>query len=226
MPAERGPGGVGREIGGEMQTAIRRLRFRVFLVVLGMTSTFAWLTFAGLTWAAPAASLSPFVSPSGSCGLLPSASAAPKPSPLVQESVRTLAPNGEALPGMKEWRGKKNPVLWDQYSGAKAFVLYREHCAACHGTGGRGDGPRALALPAGQPRATDFASGHFTYGGGDWQVMRSIWRGIPGTAMVGWYALGREARDAWILVHYVKRRCIVEAPSPTWENEPPPPGSR
>lgn len=190
-------------------------------MVLGMTSTFAWSTRA-----APAAAPSPSAHPSSSSSVVPPSPSAPSPLATVLEPARTLAPNGEVLPGLKEWKGRRNPLLWDRYYGAKAFVLYREHCAPCHGPAGRGDGPQVSSLPPGQPRPADFSTGRFAYGREDWQVMRTIWLGVPGTSMTGWRAPDRDPRDAWILVHYVKRRCTVDVPRPSWEDEPPPPGTR
>lgn len=117
-------------------------------------------------------------------------------------------------------------MTWDQFTGHKAFALFRDHCASCHGVRGSGDGPLARTMPSGQPRPADFSTGRFAYGREDWQVMRTIWMGVPGTAMAGWRAPGRDPRDAWALVHYVKHGCKVLVPHPAWEDEPPPPGTR
>jgi len=37
-------------------------------------------------------------------------------------------------------------------------ALYLEHCAACHGPAGRGDGPRAASLPGGAPDLSAIAA--------------------------------------------------------------------
>lgn len=41
---------------------------------------------------------------------------------------------------------------------SEGHALYLEHCAACHGPAGRGDGPRAETLPSGAPDLTRIAS--------------------------------------------------------------------
>jgi mono/diheme cytochrome c family protein len=45
----------------------------------------------------------------------------------------------------------------DAAAGQMSFVMF---CAACHGEGGRGDGPAALAL---QPPPRDFTAAEFTF---------------------------------------------------------------
>ena len=41
---------------------------------------------------------------------------------------------------------KKNPVPADDKSVAAGKAVYQSSCMACHGTGGKGDGPAAVAL--------------------------------------------------------------------------------
>ena len=61
-------------------------------------------------------------------------------------------------------------------------ALYRKHCEECHGTGGRGDGPRAALLA---PRPGNLVSAA-TSTKSDQELLEIIERGVPRTAMRGW----------------------------------------
>lgn len=68
------------------------------------------------------------------------------------------------------------------------LALYREHCGACHGSRGLGDGPVAARL---DPRPRDFSRGQFRListdrGPTDADLERTIRRGMPGSAMPPW----------------------------------------
>jgi mono/diheme cytochrome c family protein len=63
-----------------------------------------------------------------------------------------------------EERDKPNPVAATPEAVTKGRALYQRHCASCHGSGGKGDGPAAgfgadipddLTDPARQDRLTD-----------------------------------------------------------------------
>lgn len=67
--------------------------------------------------------------------------------------------------------------------------LYANHCAACHGTAGKGDGPSAFLL---YPKPRDFTSGVFRFKSTpemqyptDEDLIRIVSNGIPRTAMPG-----------------------------------------
>lgn len=60
-------------------------------------------------------------------------------------------------------------------SDGEAAVLYRNHCANCHGDRGQGG------------RGPGFQTGRFRHGDSDEQLMESIRRGIPGTIMPMFY---------------------------------------
>jgi mono/diheme cytochrome c family protein len=81
---------------------------------------------------------------------------------------------------------------------AADFGLYERHCAFCHGSEGRGDGPAAARLPT--PPA-DFTSGNFklrsTPSGAmptDDDLLGTITRGIPGSGMPSFAALPADER--------------------------------
>lgn len=71
--------------------------------------------------------------------------------------------------------------------------VYRERCAVCHGTTGRGDGPAAGLL---SPRPRDFTSGRYKFRSTPtgtlplpYDVIRSIRGGLPGTSMPAYEGL-------------------------------------
>lgn len=99
-------------------------------------------------------------------------------------------------------------------------AVYDAHCVECHGSGGRGDGPAALTL---MPRPRDFTSGRYkirsTETGSlptDADLMRSVKRGLPGSAMPGWEGILPET-DIVSVVQYIKSlspRFAAEQPEP------------
>jgi mono/diheme cytochrome c family protein len=87
---------------------------------------------------------------------------------------------------------------------AGAQDLYRQKCAVCHGTEGKGDGPAAYLL---YPKPRDFVSGKFKIRSTptlptDEDLLKTITNGIAGTSMPSWAALPEQDRRA--LVAYVK----------------------
>jgi len=85
-------------------------------------------------------------------------------------------------------------------------ALYAQHCAACHGDKGDGQGPAARFL---YPKPRDFRAGRFrlvsTTNGvptAD-DVMAVLERGMPGSAMIPWAHLDKTDRD--LLVQEVLR---------------------
>jgi mono/diheme cytochrome c family protein len=89
--------------------------------------------------------------------------------------------------------------------------LYERYCLACHGETGRGDGPAAVYL---YPQPRDFTRGLFkvrtTPSGSlptDRDLMDTIARGMPGSAMPGFAQIPMHDRHA--LVNYLKT--FVEA---------------
>lgn len=85
-------------------------------------------------------------------------------------------------------------------------AVYEQHCAACHGASGAGNGPAAVWL---YPKPRDFSAGQFkiksTPGQAlptDDDLLQSVARGLPGSSMPGFsYLTELERRD---VVQYVK----------------------
>ena len=94
-------------------------------------------------------------------------------------------------------------VIGDEPRGA---VVYRQHCAACHGTNGDGNGPASVWL---YPKPRNFSAGSFkiqsTPAGAlptDEDLFQTITRGMPGSSMPSFtYLNEKDRRDA---VQYVK----------------------
>ena len=81
---------------------------------------------------------------------------------------------------------------------ARGNALYQIHCAACHGTDGRGDGPAAKLLDP--PPANFHDAGRMSerslYG-----LYNAIALGVPGTSMAAFAQLGEE--DWWAMAFHV-----------------------
>ena len=69
---------------------------------------------------------------------------------------------------------------------AAGKAIYQANCTACHGTGGNGKGPAAIALT---PKPADFTAAAYWQGKTDEQVAASIKSGRPGTSMTGFTQL-------------------------------------
>ncbi len=111
---------------------------------------------------------------------------------------------------------------------ARGKQVYEKHCIGCHGVKGDGNGPVATFLHIQRPR-------NFTYGmykfrrtasplPSDADLLRTISRGVRGTAMPPWYELPLEDRLA--VIQYVKFELTADRSDPTepyfyFEEEPP-----
>lgn len=108
----------------------------------------------------------------------------------------------------------------------RGAALYAKQCAACHGAGGKGDGPAAYLL---YPKARDFTAGKYrfvsTWEGvpTDDDLYRVVSRGIPGSSMPSWAHLAEA--DRWALVHFL-RTLNPDAPSTVPASSPGEPGGR
>jgi len=94
----------------------------------------------------------------------------------------------------------------------RGALIYRQHCAVCHGPDGRGNGPAAPSLI---PRPRDFASGQFKYKStptaeppSDVDLVRVVSRGLDASAMPYFHDLLPDA-DLREVVQYIKHFSIV-----------------
>ncbi len=97
--------------------------------------------------------------------------------------------------------------------------LFLRKCKDCHGRNGGGDGPVSSFM---DPRPRDLRRGVYklrsTETGTlptDWDLFRTVTRGVPGTSMPGWRGLSRA--DRWRIVGYIKslsKRFVEEADEP------------
>ncbi len=106
--------------------------------------------------------------------------------------------------------------------------LYDRYCSTCHGLDGRGEGPASVYL---FPKPRDFTRGIFKFQSTpvgslptDQDLLRTITRGMPGSAMPAWDRLGDEERSE--ILAYLKtfsERFQTEQPTDilTFPLEPP-----
>ena len=93
-----------------------------------------------------------------------------------------------------------NPVAATPASIARGQELYQQHCVACHGVGGRGDGPLARTLNPPPADLRVHVSQH-TEG----QLWLWIRDGIPGSAMPAFKDVVSD-EDRWHIVNYLRDR--------------------
>jgi len=86
----------------------------------------------------------------------------------------------------------------------RGFVLYRRHCAGCHGIYGQGDGPGGNAL---LPRPANLAEHEYSQD----RLSFALWNGIAGTAMPAWRDL--PLADLAFLADFV-RKFYIEGREP------------
>ncbi len=110
---------------------------------------------------------------------------------------------------------KPPPTFGSVASIARGRELYKMlECFACHGDGGRGDGPSAKTLDKdiwGNPQKPfDFTKGQLKSGPTVQDVYRTFMTGVSGTAMPSFESIFSEpdgenifAGDAWNLVSYI-----------------------
>jgi cytochrome c oxidase cbb3-type subunit I/II len=121
-----------------------------------------------------------------------------------------------------------NPRLLNAELITRGAVVYRNHCAGCHGAKGDGNGPGAYGL---NPRPRDFTTGIYKFRSTpqgmlptDEDLVRSIQQGLLGTSMPAFDLM--PARDVLAVAQYLKvfsdrwRDPDSHAPSVT---VPPPP---
>jgi copper transport protein len=104
-------------------------------------------------------------------------------------------------------RNLVNPVQPNEASIASGHALYLENCVACHGAGGKGDGPIGLTL---NPRPADLTLHTIPGVHPDGQLFAWITDGYPGSVMPAWKSRLSDTLR-WNLVNYLR----TLAPTPT-----------
>jgi len=95
--------------------------------------------------------------------------------------------------------------------------VYENRCLGCHGEKGDGNGPAATFLWNQRPRS--FAAGAFKFRltqkpiPTDGDLLRTITRGVRGTAMPAWYEL--PINDRLAVIQYIKYVLAVDRSEPT-----------
>ena len=110
----------------------------------------------------------------------------------------------QRLPARRAHGHSSLPPLGEHWMGPDD--LYRMYCSACHGTEGDGDGPGALFL-AGEALPRAFRPARFRVRSTpdlptDDDLLRTLERGLPGTAMPDFPHLSQD--DRRVLVEFVK----------------------
>jgi len=94
--------------------------------------------------------------------------------------------------------------------------VYERRCIGCHGEKGDGNGPAATFLFNQRPR--DFSAGVFKFRltqkpiPTDGDLLRTITRGVRGTAMPAWYEL--PLNDRLAVIQYIKYELAVDRSDP------------
>ena len=99
----------------------------------------------------------------------------------------------------------RSPVRYSVASVARGAPLYAEHCAACHGLFGHGDGPAAASLPVRPPYLTARLSRRRE---GD--ILWSLGHGVAGTSMPG--VSDRVSEEGlWDVLNFLRVQANAEA---------------
>lgn len=106
-------------------------------------------------------------------------------------------------------------------------VLYQQRCSGCHGLKGDGNGPAATFMYKFRPRNLTLAVFKFREVKGtlasDGDLMRTLTRGVRGTAMPSWHMLPEKDRLA--IIQYIKYELAVDrtsTPAYAFYSEEPP----
>lgn len=97
-----------------------------------------------------------------------------------------------------------NPIPATADSILAGSLIYQQHCAACHGPTGAGNGPQATAL---NPRPADLRA-HLAPGlHTDVQIFEWLTNGLPNTAMPAFGAT-LSAEQRWQVINYIRTFAI------------------
>jgi mono/diheme cytochrome c family protein len=100
---------------------------------------------------------------------------------------------------------RTNPIPPTAESLAAGERIYRQHCQACHGVTGAGDGPAAAML---RPRPSDLRV-HMAAGHTDGQLYFWITEGFAGTAMPAFRATLSE-EERWHVLNFIRTFALTD----------------
>ena len=119
-----------------------------------------------------------------------------------------------AAHGKKDWpvpeeaTKLKNPVPASEAALAAGKALFVEHCAQCHGVGGKGDGPEA---PMYSVKPADFTDAHMM---GEMTDGEIFWKISEGRRPMPTFKKQLTEEQRWQLVNYVRAFAPQPAPAP------------
>jgi putative copper export protein/mono/diheme cytochrome c family protein len=102
----------------------------------------------------------------------------------------------------------QSPARFTASSIERGAKLYAANCVACHGAGGRGDGPLAAGLPV---APADLTAAHI-FGHRDGDLFWWIGNGIPAGGMPG-FAAAIDAPGRWDLINFIHARAAALQPA-------------
>lgn len=121
----------------------------------------------------------------------------------VEEQAATQADQVLADAGVKpkaaDMSKIEKPWIEDEGVVAHGVAVYKNNCAVCHGSDGKGDGPAGAAL---QPPPRNLVEGKWKKGGTSIELFTSIQKGLEGTSMAAFGHL--PVPDRWALVQYIR----------------------
>ena len=126
--------------------------------------------------------------------------------------------------------GTKLDIVRSDDMVARGKEVYERNCIACHGVKGDGNGLAATFLTKQRPRNFTFGVFNFKLSKGplptDADLLRTITRGVRGTAMPAWFELPLQDRLA--VIQYIKYELAVDLTDPRnpylyFDEEPPGP---
>jgi cbb3-type cytochrome c oxidase subunit III len=92
----------------------------------------------------------------------------------------------------------KNPVASDAESIEAGRLLYKRHCASCHGPNAKGDG--GMALSGGTP--SDLTDETWDYGSTDGEIFTSIREGVSADMLA--YKEKLNDKQIWQVVNFLR----------------------
>ena len=132
------------------------------------------------------------------------------------DALRRLVEKKQPAPAVAEASGNLRRAIVDAYKLRlapraapdleKGKALYAQHCAACHGVEGRGDGPAAKGL---EPAPSNFHDLERMAQRSVYGLYNTITLGVEGTSMVSFEQLAEAER--WALAFYVANLGIPQA---------------